>query len=140
MAGADFIVEVIDSTSDYVDLMRMIFDFDKIKGYLHGKNVLLNAMNGGRHVFLKGKYLWMFNCNTINYYIFIYCHWWSPVSWCDLVLIIMFYIILILTNPETTGYMIKMLYSLLDTLFSDFLFFLFVFCFFQYFFFLFWDE
>jgi len=44
-----FTVEVIDSVSDYLQLMKEIFDFDSIKKLLSGKEfkLLLNAMHGG---------------------------------------------------------------------------------------------
>lgn len=51
-----FTVEVIDSTKDYVDFMRQIFDFNAIKGLLNGTatgkpfRVLLDAMHGGMNL------------------------------------------------------------------------------------------
>ena len=50
IAGATLIVEVIDSVYDYVEYMKEIFDFPKIKDYIKSKNILLNAMNGGEHL------------------------------------------------------------------------------------------
>ena len=43
-----FEVEIVDSVSDYLDLMREIFDLDQIKSYLaDGKNkILIDSMNG----------------------------------------------------------------------------------------------
>lgn len=44
-------VEVIDSTADYVALLKDIFDFEKIKTFLHGEGapqVLFDALNGVR--------------------------------------------------------------------------------------------
>ena len=42
----DFIVEVIDSIDDYVDMMRGIFDFPLIKDHLKGVKVLINSLHG----------------------------------------------------------------------------------------------
>lgn len=47
--GAEFVVEVIDNTADYVEFMKQIFDFPTIKSYVQTKRVLLNAMHGGKH-------------------------------------------------------------------------------------------
>jgi phosphoglucomutase len=52
VGGQTFTVEVIDITSDYVQLMKEIFDFGAIKSYLQTKRVLLNAMHG-----VTGPYL-----------------------------------------------------------------------------------
>lgn len=43
-----FSVEVVDSVSDYLDLMNEIFDFDLIKSYLKEgkKKILIDSMNG----------------------------------------------------------------------------------------------
>ncbi len=41
-----FEVEVIDSISDYVDMMKGIFNFDEIKEYLKSKKILINALHG----------------------------------------------------------------------------------------------
>ncbi|XP_045159991.2 phosphoglucomutase-1-like [Mercenaria mercenaria] len=57
--GHTFIVEVIDSVSDYVAYMKEIFDFDAIKGLLQGLggkqplNVLINAMHGVMGPYVK---------------------------------------------------------------------------------------
>ncbi|BFZ16535.1 hypothetical protein BsWGS_19574 [Bradybaena similaris] len=50
--GAEFVVEVIDNTADYVEFMKQIFDFPTIKSFLQTKRVLLNAMHG-----VTGPYL-----------------------------------------------------------------------------------
>lgn len=50
--GKPFIVEVIDSVADYVRLMREIFDFDKLQGFVSGKStgkplkMRIDALNG----------------------------------------------------------------------------------------------
>nr|XP_027216302.1 phosphoglucomutase-1-like [Penaeus vannamei]XP_027216305.1 phosphoglucomutase-1-like [Penaeus vannamei] len=50
--GKPFTVEVVDSVADYVAYMKEIFDFNAIKGLLHGADgnpplkVLINAMHG----------------------------------------------------------------------------------------------
>nr|XP_023015182.1 phosphoglucomutase [Leptinotarsa decemlineata] len=52
--GHDFVVEVIDSTADYVALMKQIFDFHKLRTLIRGTdkrppfNVLIDSMNGGK--------------------------------------------------------------------------------------------
>uniref|UniRef100_A0A1Q3FKJ2 phosphoglucomutase (alpha-D-glucose-1,6-bisphosphate-dependent) n=1 Tax=Culex tarsalis TaxID=7177 RepID=A0A1Q3FKJ2_CULTA len=53
VAGKPFVVEVIDSVSDYVRLMKEIFDFDKLKDFVSGKSrggqplkMRIDAMNG----------------------------------------------------------------------------------------------
>ena len=46
-----FSVEIIDSVQDYLELMKNVFDFNKLKELLSGDNslkVLLNAMHGGK--------------------------------------------------------------------------------------------
>ena len=48
--GKTFSVEVIDSVQDYLELMKEVFDFVKLKQLLAAKNstnILLNAMHGG---------------------------------------------------------------------------------------------
>ena len=59
IAGATLTVEVIDSVYDYVEYMKEIFDFTKIKEYVESKNILLNAMNGGRCFPKTGAPRWM---------------------------------------------------------------------------------
>ncbi|KAL1398090.1 hypothetical protein pipiens_002435 [Culex pipiens pipiens] len=53
VAGKPFVVEVIDSVTDYVLLMKEIFDFDKLKDFVSGKSrggqplkMRIDAMNG----------------------------------------------------------------------------------------------
>ena len=52
--GRQFVVEVIDSSDDYVTLMKEIFDFGKLKELIRGDgnrppfNVLIDSMNGGK--------------------------------------------------------------------------------------------
>lgn len=49
----EFDVQIVDTTQDYAELMREIFDFNAIKGLLTGSdgrpklNVLVNALHGG---------------------------------------------------------------------------------------------
>lgn len=48
-----FIVEIIDSVEDYLQLMKDIFDFDKLKTLIKGVeskpfNILIDSMNGGK--------------------------------------------------------------------------------------------
>lgn len=49
VSGENFTVEVVDSTTDYVEFMRAIFDFGAIRSYVQNKRILLNAMNGGEY-------------------------------------------------------------------------------------------
>ena len=46
--GSSFVVEVIDSVDDYLELMKEIFDFKLLKSYLSGSSVriLVDSMNG----------------------------------------------------------------------------------------------
>ena len=46
--GRAFTVEVVDSTDEYFDLMKQLFDFDMIKKFLNDtqKEILLDSMNG----------------------------------------------------------------------------------------------
>ncbi|KAK6621786.1 Phosphoglucomutase-1 [Polyplax serrata] len=50
--GRDFIIEIVSSTSDYVELMKSIFDFEKLKLLIKGTEqrkpfkMLINSMNG----------------------------------------------------------------------------------------------
>eukprot|EP00127_Corallochytrium_limacisporum_P000560 Clim_evm16s18 gene=Clim_evmTU16s18 len=46
LRDGDFVVEVVDPTEDYVNLMKEIYDFDKIKTFLGGKKVLIDCMHG----------------------------------------------------------------------------------------------
>ena len=48
--GKIFTVEIVDSVQDYLELMKEVFDFSKLRELLSGDNslkVLLNAMHGG---------------------------------------------------------------------------------------------
>lgn len=48
--GKIFTVETVDSVQDYLELMKEVFDFSKLRELLSGDNslkVLLNAMHGG---------------------------------------------------------------------------------------------
>lgn len=53
VADREFVVEVIDSVRDYVDYMKEIFDFSKIRTLLQGSEqrkpfkVLIDSMSGG---------------------------------------------------------------------------------------------
>lgn len=57
--GNDFVVEVIDSTADYVRLMKEIFDFKKLRTLIRGTeqrppfNVLIDSMNGVTGVYVR---------------------------------------------------------------------------------------
>lgn len=44
--GSEFIVEVIDSVQDYLDLMKEIFDFDDLRNFLKDFPILVNCLNG----------------------------------------------------------------------------------------------
>lgn len=52
--GRNFIVEVIDSSDNYVTLMKEIFDFSKLRDLIRGNDkrppfqVLIDSMNGGK--------------------------------------------------------------------------------------------
>lgn len=51
--GTPFTVEIIDTVADYVQLMREIFDFDKLRDYVTGKKtgsplkMRIDSLNGG---------------------------------------------------------------------------------------------
>lgn len=57
--GHEFIVEIIDSTAIYVDLMKDIFDFAKLRSLIRGSetrgsfNILLDSMNGVTGVYVR---------------------------------------------------------------------------------------
>ena len=46
--GRAFTIEIVDSTDEYFDLMKQLFDFDMIKKFLNEtqKEILLDSMNG----------------------------------------------------------------------------------------------
>lgn len=52
--GKPFTVEIIDSVADYVQLMREIFDFDKLRAYVTGQKtgtplkMRIDSLNGGK--------------------------------------------------------------------------------------------
>lgn len=52
--GRQFVVDVLDSVTDYVEYMKEIFDFEAIRGLLasgdtqSGFQILLDAMHGGK--------------------------------------------------------------------------------------------
>lgn len=49
--GKKFTVEVVDCVQDYSDLMKEVFDFEKLRKFLTVENapkILLNAMHGGK--------------------------------------------------------------------------------------------
>lgn len=51
--GSNFVIEVIDPIADYLELMKSIFDFDKLKLLVKGTDnrkpfkMLINSMNAG---------------------------------------------------------------------------------------------
>lgn len=63
MDGREFIVDVIDSAEDYVELMKTIFDFPKLRGLIRGTesrepfNVLIDSMNGVTGVYVQKIFL-----------------------------------------------------------------------------------
>lgn len=60
--GKDFTVEIVDSVANYVDLMKEIFDFEKLKKYVSGAKPLkmrIDAMNGVTGSYAKEIFL---NC------------------------------------------------------------------------------
>ncbi|CAI4233356.1 unnamed protein product [Auanema sp. JU1783] len=58
-----FVVDVIDSVEDYVNLMKTIFDFNKIKSFLSGGqfNVLIDSMHGA-----TGPYISTILCDELG--------------------------------------------------------------------------
>lgn len=48
--GHEFVVEVIDCTADYVEMVKSIFDFPTIKSFVQTKRIILNAMHAGKKV------------------------------------------------------------------------------------------
>ena len=54
MEGRSFVVEVVDSVNDYVELMKEIFDFDCLRNLIQGKgqaplSILIDSMHGGNY-------------------------------------------------------------------------------------------
>ena len=47
--GGQFVLEIVDSITDYAALMKEIFDFDLLRTFLSGGKfrILVDAMNGG---------------------------------------------------------------------------------------------
>lgn len=62
--GRNFTVEVIDSVADYLELMKSIFDFEKLKLLIKGNEnrkpfkLLINSMHGGEYYF-KFSWFWV---------------------------------------------------------------------------------
>ncbi|KAK7583966.1 hypothetical protein V9T40_004929 [Parthenolecanium corni] len=60
--GKDFVVEIIDSVDDYLELMKSIFDFPKLKNLLSANaakpfRVLINSMHGVTGPYVKRIFL-----------------------------------------------------------------------------------
>ncbi|XP_060533837.1 phosphoglucomutase [Cylas formicarius] len=61
--GRDFTVEIIDSTKNYVNLMKEIFDFNKLRALIRGTestppfNILLDSMNGVTGVYVRAIFV-----------------------------------------------------------------------------------
>ncbi|XP_050292995.1 phosphoglucomutase [Anthonomus grandis grandis] len=61
--GRDFTVEIIDSTKNYVALMKEIFDFNKLRNLIRGTdkrpafNILLDSMNGVTGVYVRNIFV-----------------------------------------------------------------------------------
>lgn len=81
--GKPFAVEVIDSVSDYVRLMKEIFDFDRLRAYVSGKKtgsplkLRIDSLNGGIlcnvfesefTTFLFSFFNFFFKTNSISYW------------------------------------------------------------------------
>ncbi|KRT86223.1 hypothetical protein AMK59_1506, partial [Oryctes borbonicus] len=68
----EFVVEVIDSTDDYVNLMKSIFDFKKLKSLIRGSGdrepfkVLIDSMNGVTGVYVRRIFMDELNANQEN--------------------------------------------------------------------------
>ncbi|CAJ0951411.1 unnamed protein product, partial [Mesorhabditis belari] len=67
-----FVVDVVDPCSAYVDLMRSIFDFDKIKALLHGEilgrpfRVLLDSMHGATGPYVSSILADILKCDPVD--------------------------------------------------------------------------
>lgn len=58
----EFLVQVIDSVQDYLELMQSIFNFDKLKAFLSsGVKVTVNALNG-----VMGPYVMRILCQELG--------------------------------------------------------------------------
>ncbi|CAG9769927.1 unnamed protein product [Ceutorhynchus assimilis] len=61
--GREFTVEIIDSTKNYVALMKEIFDFNKLRALIRGTdkrpafNILLDSMNGVTGVYVRNIFV-----------------------------------------------------------------------------------
>ncbi|KAF7287696.1 phosphoglucose mutase 1 [Rhynchophorus ferrugineus] len=61
--GREFTVEIIDSTINYVNLMKQIFDFNKLRALIRGTedrppfNILLDSMNGVTGVYVRNIFV-----------------------------------------------------------------------------------
>ncbi|XP_066251787.1 phosphoglucomutase [Euwallacea similis] len=61
--GREFTVEIIDSSKDYVALMKEIFDFHKLRALIRGTDkrpafhILLDSMNGVTGVFVRNIFI-----------------------------------------------------------------------------------
>ncbi|XP_066153669.1 phosphoglucomutase [Euwallacea fornicatus] len=61
--GREFTVEIIDSSKDYVALMKEIFDFHKLRALIRGTekrpafHILLDSMNGVTGVFVRNIFI-----------------------------------------------------------------------------------
>ncbi|BFY99695.1 hypothetical protein BsWGS_02735 [Bradybaena similaris] len=53
VAGREFSLEVIEITTEYIELMRTIFDFEAIKSFLKTQRIILSGMNGVTGPYLK---------------------------------------------------------------------------------------
>lgn len=52
--AGDLTVEIIDGVTDYIDMLKSIFDFDAIKEFFNNNKefkVLFDGMNGGKFFF-----------------------------------------------------------------------------------------
>jgi len=63
--GNPFTVEVIDSTADYVELMKSIFNFPQIKKMIEEKNfrILINSLHGATGPYAEKIFLEELGCN-----------------------------------------------------------------------------
>ena len=63
--GKPFIVEVVDPTKDYVELMKEIFNFNQIKTFLKEKNfkLLINSLHGATGPYVEKIFLDEFGCD-----------------------------------------------------------------------------
>ncbi|VVC32519.1 Hypothetical protein CINCED_3A020357 [Cinara cedri] len=70
--GKEFVVEVIDSVVDYLQLMKSIFDFDAIRKLIKGSenrapfNILIDSMNGVTGPYVKKIFVDELNAPSLN--------------------------------------------------------------------------